>query len=100
MDAPTAGSSRPRPLDDPGSTPESKRVKTSHPVDEPEPAIPKPSYDVQGLLPPSLALLGIEEQTLQADGHPVTREVDVGISEYISAGVSKIEAIIKQRSAS
>lgn len=82
---------------------ETKRLKTSHERRHETPAgddvaPAKPRYDLVGILPPSLKLLGIEPATDEND-HPVTREVDVGISEYVSAGTSKIEAIIKQRSA-
>lgn len=103
-DAPTAVGATIRPLEEPEvieEPREAKRLKTSHErhrlSEEPSTAPSKPRYDLKGILPPSLTLLGVEPATDEND-HPVTREVDVGISEYVSAGSSKIEAIIKQRS--
>lgn len=88
-------SSLTRPLDDADRDEttgrESKRQKIDHL--EPEST---PRYDLSGILPPSLKLLGVET-TVDVNDHPVTREVDVGISEYVTAGTDKIEAIIKQR---
>ena len=50
------------------------------------------------ILPPSHVLLGIARPTFTTDGtmHRIV-EADVGISEYISHDVSKINGIIKQR---
>lgn len=102
-DQPTITSSSTRPLEEEETEDlrETKRLKTSHErtdiaatAQDVEPT--KPRYDLKGILPPSLSLLGVEPATDEND-HPVTREVDVGISEYVSAGTSKIEAIIKQR---
>lgn len=73
---------------------ESQDVDSSHSVEMSE----GPKYDVTGLLPPSLSLLGITEPATLKDGSPITREIDVGISEYISATTrGRIEGIIKQR---
>lgn len=49
------------------------------------------------ILPPSHALLGIPLPVAES-GRPLNfLESDVGISEYVGKGVSKIEGIIKQR---
>lgn len=98
--ADTAQSQR-RALDDDDDIEESsnKRLKTSHSEDTRQLKVETAqAYDVQGLLPKSLSLLGLEPTLSPDKGHPVTREVDVGISEYVSTGVAQIGGIIKQRS--
>lgn len=51
----------------------------------------------QHILPPSHALLGVPLPVAQEDAPMNFMETDVGISEYIGRGISKIEGIIKQR---
>jgi tRNA pseudouridine13 synthase len=62
---------------------------------------PPPPKDPPGpsehILPPSHALLGIPLPAQPGDAPMNFLETDVGISEYIGRGVSKIEGIIKQR---
>jgi len=49
------------------------------------------------ILPPSHSLLGVP-LPVAVQGRAINfRETDVGISEYVGKGVSKIEGIIKQR---
>ncbi|KAJ3774471.1 pseudouridine synthase [Lentinula raphanica] len=49
------------------------------------------------ILPPSHSLLGVPLPIIK-DGRAITfLETDVGISEYVGRGVSKVEGIIKQR---
>ena len=73
--------------DDLGPTP--KRVKLD---DNP--------LRAESVLPPSHALLNISLPTA-SPGQPINfTEADVGISEYVSEGLPKIEAIIKQRQVS
>ncbi|KAG8683944.1 hypothetical protein FRC08_013985, partial [Ceratobasidium sp. 394] len=84
-----------RPLDETtDAEPPSKRVKlASDPVPEVADS-PSKNYDVDNLLPPSTALLGLQVQ----DGYVFQgSEKDVGITEYISHDVPSIEGIIKQR---
>ncbi|KAG9002678.1 hypothetical protein FRB94_003713 [Tulasnella sp. JGI-2019a] len=84
--------------------PDAKRLKTSH-NEEPElggepshlPATDAHRYDVSGLLPPSLSLLDVDQPKPLEEGNPITREIDVGISEYISSSAGRMEGIIKQR---
>ncbi|KAJ6628742.1 pseudouridine synthase [Mycena sp. CBHHK59/15] len=65
-----------------------------------EPASKRPKLDDEPdsdhILPPSHALLGIPFP-VPKDGAMNFVEADVGISEYIGHGISKIEGIIKQR---
>ncbi|KAF8663481.1 hypothetical protein AX16_001049 [Volvariella volvacea WC 439] len=49
------------------------------------------------ILPPSHALLGIPLPEIKDDTPTTFLETDVGISEYVSRGIAKIDAIIKQR---
>jgi tRNA pseudouridine13 synthase len=56
------------------------------------------TWELSNLLPPSHALLGVTHQTASDGSQFRLMEADVGVSEYISRGVSKIEGIIKQRS--
>ncbi|KAL0568857.1 multisubstrate pseudouridine synthase 7 [Marasmius crinis-equi] len=49
------------------------------------------------ILPPSHALLGLPHPVAESGGPLNFLETDVGISEYVGRGVSKIEGIIKQR---
>ena len=67
---------------------------------EPAPKRVKPDDNplrAESVLPPSHALLGIPLPTA-SPGQPINfTEADVGISEYVGEGLSKIEAIIKQR---
>ncbi|KAJ4478250.1 pseudouridine synthase [Lentinula aciculospora] len=49
------------------------------------------------ILPPSHSLLGVPLPTAQEGRAMNFLETDVGISEYVGRGVSKIEGIIKQR---
>lgn len=49
------------------------------------------------VLPPSHALLGIPLPEVKSGVPVVFLETDVGISEYVSKGIGKIEGIIKQR---
>ncbi|THV08431.1 tRNA pseudouridine synthase D [Dendrothele bispora CBS 962.96] len=51
----------------------------------------------ENILPPSHALLGIPHPVAENGRGINFRETDVGISEYVGKGVSKIEGIIKQR---
>ncbi|KAJ3789478.1 pseudouridine synthase [Lentinula aff. detonsa] len=58
---------------------------------------PEPSTEKPHVLPPSHSLLGVPLPTAQ-EGHAINfLETNVGISEYVGRGVSKIEGIIKQR---
>lgn len=64
---------------------ETKRLKTSHSerhqecLAEHSVAPTNPRYDLKAILPHSLKLLDVESASDEND-HPVTREVDVGIS--------------------
>lgn len=49
------------------------------------------------ILPPSHSLLGVPPPTVIEGRATNFLETDVGISEYVGRGVSKIEGIIKQR---
>lgn len=55
------------------------------------------TYQLDNLLPPSHVLLNLPASQIEPGASPKIREEDVGISEYISSGVSPIEGIIKQR---
>lgn len=76
----------------------SKRAKT-----EDSPSLPEETEVADDspphILPPSHALLGVPLPVAQEGAAMNFMETDVGISEYVGKGVSKIEGIIKQRSA-
>lgn len=55
-------------------------------------------YSTENLLPPSHVLLPPPPPgTSVVDGPHIPREIDVGITEYVSKDAPKIEGIIKQR---
>ena len=61
-------------------------------------AIAPTDTEAENLLPPSHVLLGTTSTTTSKDGTMLRiMETDVGISEYISKNVPRIEGIIKQR---
>lgn len=70
--------------------------------EEPEPASKRAKIDAisdsEHILPPSHSLLGIPFPVATDGGAMNFVEANVGISEYIGQGISKIEGIIKQRS--
>jgi tRNA pseudouridine13 synthase len=53
--------------------------------------------DTDHILPPSHALLGIPLPVVKEGGAMNFLESNVGISEYVGHGTSKVEGIIKQR---
>ncbi len=71
-------------------------LEAAPPADEPD----EKSEEIEEkphILPPSHALLGVPLPLAQ-EGRAINfLETDVGISEYVGRGVSKIEGIIKQR---
>ncbi|KIK68015.1 hypothetical protein GYMLUDRAFT_804143 [Collybiopsis luxurians FD-317 M1] len=79
---------REREIDDEGLEPQSKRPKIASETSKTEP---------ENLLPPSHSLLGVPNPPSEAGRAINFLETDVGISEYVGRGVSKIEGIIKQR---
>ncbi|KAJ7638956.1 pseudouridine synthase [Roridomyces roridus] len=68
---------------------------------EPEPASKRAKLDdpanAEHILPPSHSLLGLPLPVASANGALNFVEADVGISEYMGHGISKIQGIIKQR---
>jgi len=56
------------------------------------------SVEPEHILPPSHTFLGVPVPPVPSDGSAFKiLETDVGISEYVGRGVSKIDGIIKQR---
>lgn len=95
---------RERENDDPDFERDSKRPKIeANPGGGEEEENPEQAEQVEEkphILPPSHSLLGIALPAVE-EGRAVNfLEGDVGISEYVGRGVSKIEGIIKQRSVS
>lgn len=72
----------------------SKRTR----IEGPEASTESEPTETPHVLPPSHALLGIPLPVAEEGAAMNFMETDVGISEYIGRGVSKIEGIIKQRS--
>jgi hypothetical protein len=75
--------------EDLASTDLARPVKRRKLDDEPE----KPIYSIDNLLPASHDLLQLSSPPTPG----IIRELDVGITEYISSDVPKIKGIIKQR---
>lgn len=75
----------------------SKRTRIEGPEGSAENTAAAEPTEAPHILPPSHALLGVPLPVAQEDTPMNFMETDVGISEYIGRGVSRIEGIIKQR---
>lgn len=74
-----------------------KRIKIAEAIPDDHDDHGSPKYQLSDLLPPSASLL---RDKFGSSSHPPsgqTLEQDVGITEYISSSVVKIQGIIKQR---
>ncbi|ESK96111.1 pseudouridine synthase [Moniliophthora roreri MCA 2997] len=97
-----SSSVREREHDDEGLQRDSKRQKVNEQATETvtiteESLLDEESLAHEHVLPPSHALLGIPLPVAE-QGRPLNfLESDVGISEYVGRGVSRIDGIIKQR---
>lgn len=96
---------RPREEDDAeNNAPSPKRAKvdeeTTQDVAMTEASVPtnieETQEELESILPPSHALLGLPVPTLDGETLRIM-ETDVGISEYVGNDLPKIEGIIKQR---